>query len=110
MKQTEIWDVNFNPVKGSEQAGIRPAVIVSGDIMNDNYNVVIVCPISSNIKNHRGNIQLRPNKKNGLKTKSEILTFHIKSVSKNRLIYRRGVIENSDLELLKENLNKILTY
>ncbi len=78
--------------------------------MNDNYNIVIVCPLTAKIKNLRGNIVLSPNKQNGLKTKSEILTFHIKSVSKERLMYKRGKIEDEELVLLKQNLNKILTY
>jgi len=30
MKKGEIWTVNLNPTKGSEQSGKRPVVIVSG--------------------------------------------------------------------------------
>jgi mRNA interferase MazF len=47
MKQREIWLVDLNPVKGSEQRGIRPVVIVSGNAMNDNLQICIVCPLSS---------------------------------------------------------------
>ena len=110
MKQAEIWDINFNPTKGSEQKGIRPAVIISGNVMNDNYDLVIVCPLTSKIKNLRGNIILNSTSENGLKKKSEILVFHVKSVSKDRLINHRGKILSSDLKQIKENLNKILTY
>ncbi|MCF8359770.1 MAG: type II toxin-antitoxin system PemK/MazF family toxin [Prolixibacteraceae bacterium] len=35
MKQKEIWLVNLNPVKGSEQKGLRPAVIISGNVLNN---------------------------------------------------------------------------
>ncbi|HNU59861.1 MAG TPA: type II toxin-antitoxin system PemK/MazF family toxin, partial [Aquaticitalea sp.] len=34
MKQGEIWDVYFDPIKGSEQGGRRPAVIISGNLAN----------------------------------------------------------------------------
>lgn len=110
MKQAEIWDVNFNPTKGSEQKGIRPAVIISGNVMNDNYDLVIVCPLSSKIKNLRGNVILNSTPENGLKKKSEILVFHVKSVSKDRLMNLRGKTLSSELKQIKENLNKILSY
>lgn len=110
MKQSEIWDVNFNPTKGKEQRSIRPAVILSGDLMNDNYDLVIVCPLTSKIKNLRGNLVLSPTKKNGLKKKSEVLTFHIKSISKERLTRLRGKISKEELNTLKINLNKVLNY
>lgn len=110
MKQAEIWDVNFNPSKGQEQRGIRPAVIISGNVMNDHYNLIIACPMTSKIKNMRGNVILNPTKSNGLKTKSEILVFHVKSISKERLIKKIGNIEDFELDLIKENLNKILNY
>jgi len=65
MNQSEIWDVNFNPTKGKEQRGIRPAVIISGDLMNHNYELVIVCLITTKIKNLRGNVIVQPDDKNG---------------------------------------------
>ncbi len=110
MLQGEIWDVNFSPTEGAEQSGIRPAVIISGNIMNIHYDVVIVCPLTSKIKNLRGNIVLLPDDRNGIKKKSEVLVFHVKSVSKNRLKFRRGSIPWDHLIMIKENLNKILDY
>jgi mRNA interferase MazF len=41
MKQGEIWYADLNPTKGSEQAGLRPVLIVSGDLLNANLPVVI---------------------------------------------------------------------
>ncbi|HBB93598.1 MAG TPA: transcription elongation factor GreAB, partial [Bacteroidales bacterium] len=39
MRQGEIWMADLNPVHGSEQQGIRPVVIISGNAMNDNLGV-----------------------------------------------------------------------
>lgn len=108
MKQCEIWDVNFNPTKGKEQKGIRPAVIISGNAMNDHYSLVIVCPITSKIKNLMGNLVVISSRENGLKTKSEILTFHIKSISKERLISQRGVLPMEAIDTIIKNLNEVL--
>ncbi|HET8752793.1 MAG TPA: type II toxin-antitoxin system PemK/MazF family toxin, partial [Salinimicrobium sp.] len=81
MKQGEIWNIYLDPVSGREQVGRRPAVIISGNLLNTYLEVVIVCPLTTSIKNYKGNLILEPNKMNGLKEKSEVLTFYIRSVS-----------------------------
>ncbi len=110
MKQAEIWDVSFHPTKGSEQAGLRPAVVISGNVMNDNFNLVIVCPLTSVIKNFRSNIILHPNKKNGLTERSELVIFQISAVAKIRLKRKRGSISAEELSTIKSNLNNLLNY
>ena len=42
MRQGEVWYANLNPTKGSEQAGLRPVVVVSGNLLNQHLNIVIV--------------------------------------------------------------------
>jgi mRNA interferase MazF len=110
MKQGEIWFVDLNPTKGSEQAGQRPVVVVSGNLMNEHLTVVIVVPLTTKIKNYKGNPILTPNKTNGLKTESEMLVFHIRSVSKDRLVKRIGSIEKEQLNRTIKTLNDILKY
>jgi mRNA interferase MazF len=110
MKQGEIWYANLDPTKDSEQAGHRPVVIVSGNLLNTHLNIVICCPLTSKVKNYKGNVVLTPNSLNNLELKSEILTFHIRSLSKNRLTKNVGKISESELNSLKKGLNEILTY
>lgn len=110
MKQGEIWELYLDPVAGREQGVRRPAVIVSGDLLNTYLDVVIVCPLTSRIKNYKGNLILDPNSENGLMEKSEVLTFHIRSVSKDRLQKKLGKISKSDVDFVKSTLNDILRY
>lgn len=110
MKQGEIWEMYFDPVKGSEQGGRRPAVIISGNLLNQYLNVVIVCPLTTKVKNYKGNLVLEPNEVTGLESKSEVLTFHIRSVSKDRLKNKLGEISQKDVEYIKSTLNDILRY
>lgn len=110
MKQCEIWYTDLNPVKGSKQKGYRPVVIISGNVLNRYMNIVIVCPLTSKIKGYKGNIILDPDDKNGLSEKSEILTFHIRSISKDRLVKKIGEITNKQLIELKSGLSDILKY
>lgn len=101
---------DLNPVKGSEQRGIRPVVIVSGNAMNDNFGICIVCPLSSKIKNHAGGIVLTKDEINGLEQNSEVITFQIRAISKERLIRKLGELSKLQLETIKTGLNEILTY
>ena len=110
MKQRDIWMADLNPVKGSEQHGIRPVVIVSGNAMNDNLGICIVCPLTSKIKNYAGGIVLNRDKINGLEQNSEVITFQIRTISKERLISKIGELTKVQLETVKTGLNEILTY
>lgn len=110
MKQAEIWNVNLNPVKGSEQAGFRPVVIISGNLANEFLRTVIVCPLTTKIKSYKGNPVLEPNLKNGLKEKSEVLVFHIRSVSKDRFVNKLGEVTPDCMEQMKKTLGDILKY
>jgi mRNA interferase MazF len=110
MRQCEIWYANLNPGKGSEQLGYRPIVIVSGNLMNQYLQVVITCPLTTKIKNYKGNIILEPNEKNGLAEKSEIMIFQVRSVSKDRLVKKIGSITEKQLNELKLGLDDILRY
>ena len=51
VRQGTIIKINFNPQAGHEQAGYRPAVVVSNDFFNMKTNLAIVCPIT-NTNNH----------------------------------------------------------
>jgi mRNA interferase MazF len=110
MKQGEIWYANLNLAKGSEQAGMRPVVILSGNLLNEHLNIVIVAPLTTRIKKYKGNPILQPTVINGLKNESEMLIFHIRSISKDRLVKKVGKIEPSELDRAIKTLNEILRY
>lgn len=110
MKQGEIWYANLNPIKGQEQAGIRPVVIISGNLLNTHLNLVICCPLTTKIKNYKGNVVLKPSSKNKLKQTSEILTFHVRSISKERLTKKIGDITTDDIHKIKQTMNEIMDY
>lgn len=110
MKQGELWYANLNPTKGSEQAGHRPVVIISGNLLNEHLPIVICCPLTTKVKNYKGNVVLSPNETNGLEQKSEILTFHIRSCAKERLTKQLGIISKNELNEILTGLSDILRY
>lgn len=110
MRQGEIWYADLNPTKGNEQAGLRPVVIVSGNLLNLHLNIVLVVPLTTQIKNYKGNPVLSPNSSNGLTSESEMLVFHIRSIAKEQFVRKIGQIEAVDLEQFIKTLNDILKY
>ncbi len=109
MRQGEIWMSDLNPAIDSEQAGRRPVVILSGNLMNKFLQVVITAPLTSKIKNYQGNPILEPTSKNGLKLESELMVFHIRSISKERLIEKLGDLTAGELTQALETLKDITT-
>ncbi len=110
MRQGEIWYADREPVKGSEQSGKRPVVIVSGPAMNIALQIIIVCPLTGVIKNIKGCIVIQKDQINNLKKDSEILVLQIRTVSKNRLSKKIGNISKDQMELIKDGINIYLNY
>ncbi len=110
MKQGEIWNVYFDPVKGSEQSGNRPAVIISGNTMNQKSNLVIVCPLTTSLHYFKEHPILTPNAENGLKNTSEVLVFQVRTLSKERFKKKIGNISKTTISSIHDTLNKILKY
>ena len=47
VKQGDIIKVDFNPNAGHEQAGYRPALVISNNEFNKRTKLAIVCPITN---------------------------------------------------------------
>ncbi len=110
MKQGEIWKVYFDPIKGSEQEGVRPAVIISGDTMNSKSKLKIVCPLTSSIHNFKNNPILLPDGGNGLKSESEVLVFQVRTLSDERFKNKIGEVRAETINEIHSSLSKLLKY
>src|SRR5690625_6283856 len=75
-KQGDIIIMDFNPQRGFEQQGRRPAVIVSNNFFNKLSSLALVCPISNTSSNFPLNVGLDER----TKTRGSILCQHIKSL------------------------------
>lgn len=89
-RRGEIWLVDFGHPVGREQAGRRPAVIVSADGLNQGRaGVVIVVPCTTSRRGLPSHVELDP-AASGLDEVSYAKCEDIKSVSEERLIARLG--------------------
>lgn len=70
-----VW-LEFDPQTGREQAGLRPAVILSPSYFNSRTGVAYACPITSKVKGYRFEITLPP----GLPVHGAVLCEHMRSL------------------------------
>src|SRR5712671_3577029 len=70
-----IW-TDFDPTRGREQAGRRPALVVSSATFTENTGLAVVCPITSRVRPFPTSVVLPT----GLPVSGEILTSHIRSI------------------------------
>ena len=96
-KRGEVWRVNWNPARGSEQAGRRPALVIQNDIGNEKAPTTIIAAISSSVKAYPMNVRINP-PEGGLDLPSIIKTSQILTISKERLENRLGRISKDSLD------------
>lgn len=103
VKQGEIIKLNFNPNMGHEQAGYRPAVVLSNNFFNQKTNLAIVCPITKT--NNRFPLHIPLDERT--KTTGVILCEHIKSLDLNARKYE--TIEQLPQDLLEQAVNLVFS-
>jgi len=100
----EIWRVNFDPVRGHEQGGQRPALVISVDPFNQGpADLVIVAPITSVPKGIPSHIWVNP-PEGGLVRPSFIKCEDIRSISKQRLSTCLGRIQPATMNAVERCL------
>lgn len=101
-----IW-TDFDPTRGREQAGRRPAVVVSPAEFTENTGLAVVCPITSRVRPLPTSVVLP----SGLPVAGEILTSHIRSVDiQARPIRYAGAGISPDLaQLIRAKLATFIT-
>jgi len=70
-----IW-INFNPQSGREQMGRRPALVISPNIYNHKVGLIVVCPITTKVKNYPFEVKIP----DGLTISGVVLADQVKSL------------------------------
>ena len=103
MNRGEVWDVLLDPVKGSEQKGFRPCVIVSPESMNEQLETVIVVPLTSKLKDWPTRVNTLLNGKPG-----QAICEQIRTVSKSRLKKKKTSLSPPEIALIRLTLRQML--
>ena len=83
-RRGEIWLVNFNPARGSEQRGIRPALVIQNDVGNEFASTTIVAAITTRLKKFPVTVVLDPGE-GGLDEQSMVNLAQILTIDRHRL-------------------------
>ena len=100
--------MNFDPTTGHEQAGTRPALILSEDIFNEGpAEMVVVAPITRTPRKIRWHVPVVP-PDGGLSSESFIQCENVRSVSKQKLKRRRGRVSPPVMQQVEDRLRILL--
>jgi mRNA interferase MazF len=79
----DIAWVDFDPIRGTEQAGRRPALVLSSDGYHRRSRRAVVCPITSNERPWPFKVILPP----GLKTRGAVLIDQIRTIDTSERLF-----------------------
>ena len=77
-----VW-VDFDPVRGTEQAGRRPALVLTSQIYHEGTRRSLVCPITRTMRDWPPNVRLPT----GLKTTGVILVDQIRVIDRTERMF-----------------------
>ncbi len=98
IRRGDIFLVNLDPVKGSEQGKTRPCVVIQNDLGNQYSPVTIIACITSKMggKEYPTNVFIAA-KETGLDFDSLVILNQIRTVDKSRLVKKLGSVPQAKM-------------
>ena len=99
-----VW-VDFTPQAGHEQAGHRPALVVSPQIYHERSHLAVVCPITSNVAPWPWKVKLA----NDMAISGAILVDQVRSIDRaSRRLKVAGRVSSATLAEVQAKLAALL--
>lgn len=109
IKQYDIWLANLNPASGSIPRKVRPVLIIQSDLLNNQLESTIVCPITSNVIQEAKILRVHI-PKSQLDTKSDILVDQIRTIDNGKLIQKISRLNYDQIKRIKKSLEVVLDF
>jgi mRNA interferase MazF len=108
----EIWLLDWNPRRGSEQGGFRPGIIIQSDLGNhaDGARTTIVVPLTTQGRTFAFYVQVPRSKDSGLPDDSWANATLVFTVDKTRLAKRLGKATAAQMKALVQALHAVLDH
>jgi len=103
----EIRWADLNPVRGAEQAGRRPVLVLSHDVFNEGSGTVIAVALTSQPQRAGFPLTLELRAR-GLPKKSWVKISQIRTLSVERIGPRLGKVSAEELAQVIDGLNEII--
>jgi mRNA interferase MazF len=103
-RRGEIHLVSFDPTMGHDIQKTRPAIIIQNDVSNQYSPIAIVAAISSQFRNppHPREVPIPTGGKTGLSKPSAVILNQIRSIDRERLQRRLGVLDAATMRRVDE--------
>jgi mRNA interferase MazF len=96
-----VW-LQFNPQAGHEQAGRRPALVLSPSAYNGKVGLAILCPITSQVKGYPFEVTIRGERVDGV-----VLSDQVKNLDWR--VRDAELVERANETVVQEVLGKLAT-
>ena len=92
-KRGDILRIRFDPTEGSEQAGERPALVLSPYLINERAPIILVAPLTTRKMDrvYAFEAVIEP-PDGGLLQRSKVMLMHVRGIDKARIIGTYGVL------------------
>ena len=98
MTRGDVWLASLDPVRGSEQAGTRPVLVLQADPLTTFLRTVVVVPFTTNLQWARFPFcVLVTTGDGGLASDSSALCHQVQVVDKSRLLRQLGRVSDATL-------------
>ncbi len=101
-----VW-TDFDPGVGREQAGRRPALVISAAAFCADTGLAMVCPITARVRPFPTSVVLPT----GLPVAGEILTSHVRSIATlaRPVFYAGAAVPSPVAQLVRSRLARFIT-
>lgn len=97
-----VW-LNFDPQTGHEQAGHRPAVVLSPATYNAKTSLMLCCPMTTQVKSYPFEVLI------GAPIRSVVLADQIKSLDwRKRRARRKGAVSPAELAEVRAKIRALI--
>lgn len=105
IKRGDVFWVDLDPARDTEIQKTRPCLIISTDVMNENYTRVIVAPITSNVKKiYPFDYKLQGN----YELKGKVILHQLRTVDKSRLGKKVATLSLKEMNEIDRTIEFIL--
>ena len=109
MTRGEMWLASLDPVRGAEQAGTRPVLVLQADPLNAFLRTVVIVPLTTNLQWARFPFCVRVLAgEGGLASDSSVLCHQVRVVDKTRLVRRLGQLSDAALANIEQAIRVTL--
>jgi len=101
----EVWLADLDPIRGSEQAGTRPVLVMQNDAVNAFTSTVLAIPMTTNLRRAKLPSCVQVSRgEGGLASDSVLLCHQLRVLDKTRLVRKLGAVGSETIAAMENCL------